>query len=169
MGRLGGKGKVILMIAGIVFAVLVVTVVAQLAYLSATATAPKVGLVDGHLRPCPTTPNCVSSESSMPPWRIEPLRFEGAPQVAWDDLRAAIEALGGTVVEERDGFLWATFTSRVFRFVDDMEFHMEAELGVIQLRSASRVGRSDLGVNAKRVARLRGLFEQRQALGGERI
>ena len=51
----------------------------------------------------------------------------------------------------------------------DRQVEAQAELGVIQLRSASRVGRSDLGVNAKRVARLRGLFEQRQALGGVRI
>lgn len=138
--------------------------VGYFAYLSRTAPLPDVKLVEGRLRPCPETPNCVSSETDAAAWRIAPLQFAGSPQVAWTDLRAAIEAAGGRIVEERPGFLWATFSSRIFRFVDDVECRLAADAGVIHLRSASRAGRSDLGVNRERAARLRELFQQRQAL-----
>jgi uncharacterized protein (DUF1499 family) len=153
---------VILKIMGASVVALLLVWSGWLAWLSYIAKTPDVQLLDGHLRPCPETPNCVSSESVAPQARIEPLRFKGAPQAAWADLESSIHDLGGTIVERRDGFLWATFTSCIFRFVDDMEFRMEAEAGVIHLRSASRVGRSDLGVNHKRVERLRVLFQQRQ-------
>ena len=135
---------------------------AGLAWLSFTSVPPEVRLVDGHLRACPETPNCVSSESAAPAAHIEPLRFKGAPQAAWSGLRSSIRALGGTIVEEQEGVLWATFTSRIFRFVDDMECRMVVEEGVIHLRSASRAGWSDMGVNRERVERLRRLFDQRQ-------
>lgn len=136
-----------------------------LAYLAHSAPPPEARLVAGVLRPCPATPNCVSSESGDPAARIEPLRFTGSPERAWADLQAAIQQAGGSIVEMRDGFLWATFTSRIFRFVDDVECRLVAEEGVIQLRSGSRVGRSDLGVNAARVEQLRVLFAQRQGRG----
>lgn len=152
----------ILKIIGIGVVVLLMVWTGWLAWLSCSSKTPDVQLVDGHLRPCPETPNCVSSESVAPQSRIEPLRFKGAPQAAWSDLESSIRDLGGNVVEQRGGFLRATFTSRIFRFVDDVEFRMVAEEGVIHLRSASRVGRSDMGVNRERVERLRQLFEQRQ-------
>lgn len=150
----------ILKIIGISVVALLIVWTGWLAWLSHTSKTPDVQLVDGHLRPCPETPNCVSSESVAPLSRIEPLRFKGAPQAAWADLESSIRDLGGTVVEQRNGFLRATFTSRVFRFVDDVEFRMVAEEGVIHLRSASRVGRSDMGVNRERVEKLRAQFEK---------
>lgn len=150
----------ILKIIGVSVVVLLMVWTGWLAWLSHTSKIPDVQLLDGHLRPCPETPNCVSSESVAPQSRIEPLRFKGAPQAAWTDLESSTRDLGGTVVEQRDGFLWATFTSRVFRFVDDVEFRMVAEEGVIHLRSASRVGRSDMGVNRERVEKLRAQFEK---------
>ncbi len=130
-------------------------------YLAASAPVPEVRLVAGQLRPCPATPNCVSSEGE-PAARIEPLRFQGSAEQAWADLHTAIQQAGGTIVADRDGLLWATFTSRIFRFVDDVECRLAEEAGVIHLRSASRVGESDLGVNAERAARIQRLFEQRQ-------
>jgi uncharacterized protein (DUF1499 family) len=157
----------VLKIIGVGAVVLLMVWAGWLAWLSHSATTPDVQLVDGHLRPCPETPNCVSSESVAPQARIEPLRFKGSPQAAWSDLESSIRDLGGSVMERRDGILWATFTSRLFRFVDDLEFRMVAEEGVIHLRSASRVGRSDMGVNRERVARLRRLFEQRQGAASE--
>ena len=152
----------ILKVLGAVVAALLVVWAGGFAYLSYSAKTPDVRLQAGRLRPCPQTPNCVSSESTDPQSRIEPLRFKGSAQKAWADLASSIRALDGTIVDERDGFLWATFTSRIFRFVDDMEFRLVADAGVIQLRSGSRVGKSDMGVNRERVERLRKLFEQRQ-------
>jgi uncharacterized protein (DUF1499 family) len=70
--------------------------------------------------------------------------------------------MGGKIQEERDGYLWAMFTSRVFRFVDDVEFRMVPTDGLIHVRSGSRVGYSDLGVNRRRVEKLRARFNQKK-------
>ena len=142
----------------VVFAVVLLAAIGGLAYLSLTAPAPDTRLIDGRFRPCPGTPNCVSSESSDAASQVAPFRFEGAPEAAWDRMRKAIAESSGRVVETREGFLHATFTSRVFRFVDDLELRLEAEKSLIHIRSASRVGKSDLGVNRERVEALRVRF-----------
>lgn len=139
-------------------AILVLAPLAFLAFKSLTSPAPKTGLAGGKLRPCPNSPNCVVSENDMAASRIEALRFSGATDSAWSLLRQVVERSGGIIREDRDGYLWATFTSRVFRFVDDVEFRLEAARGVIHVRSASRAGYSDFGVNRKRVEKLRAAF-----------
>lgn len=107
------------------------------------------GLVDGRLSPCPDSPNCVSSEEGTAPDKaVEPL----APE-AWEKLPQVIAAKGGTVTETRDDYIAAEFKSDVFGFVDDVEFRRGE--GQVHIRSASRVGYSDGGANAKRVANLR--------------
>jgi uncharacterized protein (DUF1499 family) len=68
--------------------------------------------------------------------------------------------MGGRIEREGDGYLWASFATRIFRFVDDVEFRMVADQGTIHLRSASRVGYSDLGVNRRRVAEIRNRFDR---------
>ena len=118
--------------------------------------------VDGKLRPCPDSPNCVSSESDRSSSRVEPLTFKDPPEKAWGDLKETIRKMGGTIQEENDGYLWATFTSKVFRFVDDVEFRMVLSAGMIHVRSGSRKGYSDLGVNRRRVEKLRTLFNQKK-------
>ena len=141
---------------------LFVILVTFLTILSCASNPPKMQWVDGKLRPCPDSPNCVSSESDRPSSRIEPLAFQGQPEKAWSDLKETLREMGGKIQEEQDGFLWATFTSRVFRFVDDVEFRMVSTDGMIHVRSASRVGYSDLGVNRRRVEELRTLFDQKK-------
>ncbi|HUL20756.1 MAG TPA: DUF1499 domain-containing protein [Thermodesulfobacteriota bacterium] len=136
-----------------------------LTIISCASNPPKVELVAGKLRPCPSSPNCVSSESDRPSSRVEPLTFKGAPEKAWGDLKEAVSEMGGKIQEEHDGYLWATFTSRVFRFVDDVEFRMVPSDGIIHVRSGSRVGYSDLGVNRKRVEKLRAVFSQKEDKG----
>ena len=129
---------------------------------SCASNPPKVELVDGKLRPCPESPNCVSSESDRTSSRVEPLTFQGLPEKAWNDLKETIRQMGGNIEQEHDGYLWATFTSKLFRFVDDVEFRMVSSDGVIHVRSGSRVGYSDLGVNRRRVEKLRTLFNQKK-------
>lgn len=141
---------------------LFVILVTFLTILSCASNPPKMQWVDGKLRPCPDSPNCVSSESDRASSRVEPLTFKGSPEKAWSDLKETIRELGGKIQEEREGYLWATFTSRVFRFVDDVEFRMVLTDGMIHVRSGSRVGYSDLGVNRKRVEKLRTLFDQKK-------
>jgi uncharacterized protein (DUF1499 family) len=133
-----------------------------LAVLSCASNKPKVQLVDGRLRACPNSPNCVSSESDTTSSRVEPLTFQGPPEKAWSDLKETIREMGGRIEEEHDGYLWITFTTRLFRFVDDVEFRMLSTDGVIHLRSGSRVGYSDLGVNRRRVEKLRTIFNQKK-------
>ena len=132
-----------------------------LTLLSCTSKPPKARLVDGRLRACPGRPNCVSSESEAASFRVEPLAFQGPAETAWAGLKKTLQDMGGTIREERNGYLRATFASRVFRFVDDVEFRMAAANGIIHVRSESRVGYSDLGVNRKRVEKLRDAFNQK--------
>jgi uncharacterized protein (DUF1499 family) len=139
-----------------------------LTVLSCASNPPKVQLVDGKLRACPSSPNCVSSESDLTSSRVEPLTFQGLPEKAWNDLKETIREMGGKIQEEHDGYLWTTFTSRLFRFVDDVEFRMVPTDRVIHVRSGSRVGYSDLGVNRRRVERLRAIFKQKMDQGAGR-
>ena len=133
-----------------------------LTVLSCASNPPKVQLADGRLRACPKSPNCVSSESDNASSRVEPLTFQGPPEKTWGDLKETIREMGGKIQEEHDGYLWATFTSRLFRFVDDVEFRMVSTDGTIHVRSGSRVGYSDLGVNRRRVEKVRTLFNQKK-------
>lgn len=116
------------------------------------------------LPPCPQSPNCVSSQDPDPARRVEPLRFVGAPEAALARLRAVLAGLERCVLAvDQPPYLRAEFRSRVFGFVDDVEFLLEAQAdslgGVIHLRSAARAGWWDLGVNRKRAEEIRALFE----------
>jgi uncharacterized protein (DUF1499 family) len=99
------------------------------------------------LRACPGSPNCVNSEEGSAP----PLPVIG--EDGWARLREVIVSLGGSVEREEDGYLHATFRSRFFGFVDDLECRRDGD--VVQIRSASRTGWWDLGVNRRRVERIR--------------
>lgn len=138
--------------------VLVLMVLGRMIYLSLTAKAPETKLVNGLLRPCPDTPNCVTSEGVDNAKTIAPIEYTGSIEQAWRNLQAAIEESGGAVKYSDDAYLRATYTSRLFRFVDDMEFRQVPESRAFHVRSASRVGRSDFGVNRKNVEKLRLLF-----------
>lgn len=112
-------------------------------------TGSATGLVDGRLAPCPNSPNCVSSETGTDPQKaVEPLPVE-----VWDDIPAAVATAGGEVTRQDEEYLAAEFTSAVFGFVDDVEFRKAED--AVHIRSASRVGESDAGVNAARVSDLR--------------
>ena len=122
---------------------------------------PKTGKVDGQLRPCPDRPNCVCSEDAGKPSFIKPVNFSDTPERAWKDLEEVVGEIGGKIEKEENGYLWATFTTKVFRFVDDVELRMDETRGVIHIRSASRVGYSDMGANRKRVESLRAELQKK--------
>lgn len=112
------------------------------------------------LAPCPASPNCVSSLASDDAHRVRPLPYTGDPAAAMQRLRDVIAAMPRTrIVSADDSTLHAEFTSFLFRFVDDVNCAVDPKAGVIQIRSASRVGYSDLGVNRKRVEAIRAAFE----------
>lgn len=113
------------------------------------------------LKPCPSSPNCVSSLAEEDPnHRAPPLSWTGELTQAKVRLRQAVLAAGNaTFVVEEDTYWHIEFRSRLFRFVDDVEFLFDLASKQIHVRSASRVGRSDLGVNRKRVEKIRALFQ----------
>jgi uncharacterized protein (DUF1499 family) len=118
-----------------------------------------LGVRDGRLAPCPDTPNCVCSQDEAPTHAVEPLRFRGDADAAWARLTSAVREMPRTaVLRATDDYLHAECASLVFRFVDDLEFRLDRDAKVIHVRSASRVGRSDLGVNRRRVEAVRAAF-----------
>lgn len=123
--------------------------------LSQSGAAP--GLTDGRLAPCPDRPNCVCSE--YPGHRahfIEPLPLkQESPEDAIREIQTLVISLGGEIRRTSDGYLAANFSSQLFRFVDDVEFRVDPENDKVHVRSASRVGHSDLGANRERVERIR--------------
>ena len=113
------------------------------------------------LAPCPSSPNCVSSLATDAAHRVAPLAYQGDPAAAMRRLRDVIAAMPrARVVGVSDTGLHAEFTSRIFRFVDDVDCVVDPAAGVIQIRSASRVGYSDLGVNRSRVEAIRKAFDE---------
>lgn len=119
-----------------------------------------LGARDGRLKPCPDTPNCVSSQTTGKA-ALAPFAYRGSHQTAWLRLVKIVSALPRTKITQRtDHYLRAEATSRVFGFVDDIEFLLDENASVIHVRSASRLGYSDLGVNRQRVEQIRSLFAQ---------
>ena len=110
------------------------------------------------LQPCPDTPNCVSSLSPAGKSRIDAFAISNEnPAQSWQRLIQAIEQTGGKVVRHDDRYLHAVYTSTVFRFKDDLEAVLGD--GRIDIRSASRAGRSDFGKNRQRVELLREVYD----------
>jgi uncharacterized protein (DUF1499 family) len=106
------------------------------------------------LRPCPGTPNCVSTEAADARHAIPSIPFRGPPEAAQAQARQALLQEPRTrIVLEAPGYLRAESRSRLIRFVDDVEVVVDGRARVIRFRSASRVGRSDLGVNRMRMDR----------------
>jgi len=108
------------------------------------------------LADCPGSPNCVNSQDSDEGHRVEALRFEGDPAQAWARLKDVVLAMPRTtLVEADDVYMHVEFRTAILRFVDDVQLMLDASAGVIHVRSASRVGYSDLGANRSRVEALR--------------
>ena len=119
------------------------------------------GVGTGTIAPCPGTPNCVSSSERDVAHRIAPIAYTGSTDAAMHRLTEVVAAMpGARIVVARPGYLYAEFTSRVMGFVDDFEA-VAATPGTIEVRSASRVGRRDFGVNRARVESVRERMAQR--------
>ena len=111
------------------------------------------------LSPCPASPNCVSSLSTDRKHSVEPLQYTGSPDEARQKILEILGTMERTNVTRADAdYIHAEFRSRIFKFVDDLELFFPTEGGVIHIRSASRVGYSDLGANRKRVEQIRQAF-----------
>lgn len=116
-----------------------------------------LGARDGVLAACPSSPNCVSSQAADQRHQIEPLHFNGDPETAFTRLKLVLGRRGDTtIIEDQPGYLRVEL--RTLLFVDDGEFLLDREKRVIQVRSAARLGYSDLGKNRSRMEKIRGQF-----------
>ena len=117
------------------------------------------GLHDGRLAACPTSPNCVCSQGADAAHTIAPLAFRGTATEAMRGLKLVLAAQPRVrMITETPEYLHAEFRTPICRFVDDVEFLVVEKECVIHVRSASRVGYSDLGTNRRRVETLRHTF-----------
>jgi len=145
-------------IGGIVLLAVLAVAAGQLGFLRGTAPAD-LGVHDGRLKPPSPTENSVSSQAPLYPDHpqrfhsaIAPLPVKGDGPATLARIKAVVERMDGTrVVTSAPDYLYAQFTTRYMKFVDDVEFWFDPASNVIQVRSASRLGSRDMGVNRKRV------------------
>ncbi|RPH81119.1 MAG: DUF1499 domain-containing protein [Nitrospiraceae bacterium] len=114
------------------------------------------------LEPCPSSPNCVSTQGQDEGHSISPFRYRKSRAEAKEALKEVIRSLPRTkLVEEDASYLHYEFTSLLLRFVDNVEFLFDDDTKTIHFRSASRTGYGDLGVNRARMEQVRALVSQR--------
>ena len=159
-----------LIIKWLVIAVLLVIVLAvaagQLGFLQGTAPND-LGVHDGKLKPPSMTENSVTSQAALYPDHpqrkyadIAPLRVKGDGPATLARIKAIVEGMDGAkVIKSEPDYLYAQFTTKLMKYVDDVEFWYDPAANVIQVRSASRVGRGDLGVNRKRIEAVRAALD----------
>jgi len=122
---------------------------------------PTLGPVNGTLRGCGTAPNCVSSLASDESHQVDAFAADGDTLQALLRLKEILSSRPGMrIVTAKDDYLHVECTTPLMRFVDDLEVLADPEQGVLHIRSASRVGHSDLGANRHRVEEIRRLFQQ---------
>jgi uncharacterized protein (DUF1499 family) len=143
------------------YTVLVITAALFLAVsfnLTAGAQPTNLGVNNGLLMACPATPNCVNSQALATDvaHAIAPLSVVGDVEQTMAQLQQAIEAMPRTkIIRANDHYLYAEVSSKLMKFVDDLEFYLDDQSKDVQVRSAARLGESDLGVNRQRIEELR--------------
>lgn len=125
-----------------------------------SSTPPIIGVREGKLTPCPDSPNCVSSQSTDEQHFVEPFAYRGSLQQTREAIITVIESMKrSSIVTSEERYIRAEFKSALFRFVDDVECLFDDTEERVHVRSASRVGYSDLGVNRKRIEEMRARYE----------
>lgn len=123
---------------------------------------PEHGVLDGRLRECPPLPSCVCSQERGS-FAVAPLRYSGTADDAWERLKRVVSGTPRMkILDDEGNYLHCSATTAVLRFVDDVEFLLDEDAQVIHVRSASRVGPSDMGANRARVEQIRKAFEEPQ-------
>jgi uncharacterized protein (DUF1499 family) len=118
--------------------------------------AAGLGVSNDHLTSCPSSPNCVVSQDADPKHTIEPITYHIDRNAARETLLKVLTVVPRTeVIEQTDSYIHALSKSRIFGFVDDVEFYFPKDKDIIHIRSASRIGDSDLGVNRRRMEQIR--------------
>lgn len=145
-------------------AVVAVSLIILFAMAQFSSQPDNLGVRNGNLAGCPQSPNCVSTQALDEAHRIDPIPFGGSPAAALASCREVLASMPRSrIVKESGNYLRVEFRSRLFRFVDDVEIYVDPAQHLIQLRSASRLGYSDLGVNRQRMEQFRARFEEASA------
>jgi uncharacterized protein (DUF1499 family) len=136
-----------------------ISIIGSMMFFSCVGQRPvNLGIHNSRLTDCPTKPNCVSSQAIDENHATVPFMYQGKKEAAFKHLKKAIESFKKiTIIVEKDNYLHVEFKSAIMGFIDDVEFYFPEEK-VIHVRSASRIGYSDFGVNRKRVEQLRERF-----------
>ena len=118
--------------------------------------AAGLGIENDHLAPCPASNNCVVSQNADTKHAIKPIKYNlDREQVKEKVLKVLTVVPRTEVVDKTDNYIHALSKSRIFKFIDDVEFYFPADESIIHIRSASRLGESDLGVNRRRMEQIR--------------
>jgi len=163
------KWLVIWFVVAILVLIVLAVAAGQLGFLQGTAPND-LGVRDGKLKPPSSTENSVSSQAALYPDHpqrsyadIAPLALKGDGPATLARIKAIVEGMDGAkVVKSEPGYLYAQFTTQLMKYVDDVEFWFDPAANAIQVRSASRVGRGDMGVNRKRIEAVRTALEARK-------
>ncbi len=136
---------------------IIITIASSLIFAgSARAANSNLGVNNGHLSACPESPNCVVSQDGDETHAIAPITYHTDLDKARETLLKVLSVVPRTeIIEQTDNYILAESKSRIFGFIDDVEFYFPENESVIQMRSASRVGESDLGVNRRRLEQIR--------------
>lgn len=143
----------------IIFFCLILAGLAYFFYLGyKSQTGDAKGLVNSKLTPCAEKPNCICTE-----YPDDKAHFSSAMNIPVADINTIINAIhstGGIVNETADNYIAATYTSKIFNYVDDFEVRIDKQKNLIHIRSASRVGHSDMGANLKRIKHFKSAVEK---------
>jgi uncharacterized protein (DUF1499 family) len=153
---------VIVFFAGVAAMVLIAGQIGLLRWKAPT----DLGVQQGRLKRPALTPNSVSSQAALYPdhpqldyARMEPFHFRGDGLLAIAKIADILQSMDRTVLVTREpGYLYAQCSTQMLKFTDDIEFWLDTDAGVIQVRSASRLGRKDFGVNRERIEMIRAQF-----------
>lgn len=151
---------------GVIFLVLfILTSLVVLSIVSRFEEPPQ--MLNGKLASCPDLPNCVCTES-YPNQNFQPIAIDlNKAESEWRMIKSAITEAGGEIQKANNIYIWATFVTPLFRFVDDFEARLDTFNSCIQLRSASRVGGYDWGTNMKRINRVIKIFDEQRKISNK--
>jgi uncharacterized protein (DUF1499 family) len=147
---------VIITISAILIAIILSAIFGSRWYNAEYSHAKGLGLVQGQLTECSKSPNCVSSQTAQASKLIAPISTDGTPELTWLMLHDVVDGMPqALLITEDDNYRHYQFTTPLMGFIDDVELLFDRAEQLIQVKSTSRVGESDIGTNRKRVELLR--------------
>ncbi|MEM9137564.1 MAG: DUF1499 domain-containing protein [Cyanobacteria bacterium P01_F01_bin.42] len=115
-----------------------------------------LGVQNEQLSSCPSSPNCVASQNSDEAHAIEPISYSGSQETAKENLLKVLSVVPRTnLITEADNYIRVEFQTKLLGFIDDGEFYFPSDQSVVHVRSASRLGESDLNLNRRRIEQIR--------------